>query len=266
MARKIFQEKKKTLLFLSIIILFALTLGSCNWFKFGLINVFDPQAQIRIDYKLGGLTSKGVANISFNIFTLNEVEFIGKEFLFEYYVEGKRIDGLTRVIGAKFYVPPESSYSKPVIVGFPLYFQDVLDYMTLNPQIIEIDATITVVGTDGTGNPLSEIVTFDLPMILPGIDFVPPTASFIVLPGTTGFAPFTVVLDASISTDDRGIGSYSWNFGDNSSGTGQIVTNTYNNPGTYVIILTVTDYWGNEGYATDIITVEECEECEEEDG
>jgi PKD repeat protein len=70
---------------------------------------------------------------------------------------------------------------------------------------------------------------------------------------------FTVVLDASSSTDDRGIASYAWDFGDNTSGTGVLVTKTYSDVGTYIIILTVTDYFGNEGFETETITVSEPE-------
>jgi hypothetical protein len=260
--KNILNEKKKLILFLSLLLIFGLTLTGCNWFENGIINVFDPQAQIRVDYQLNGLTSEGTANISFDIISLNEAEFIGEKFLFEYYVEGSKITELTRIIGATFYLPPKGNVS----LGFPLYFQDVIDYMTLNPQIVELDATITVMGTDGTGKAISKLVTFDLPAILPGIDFTPPEAYFDVMPGTTGTAPFTVVLDASGSTDDRGIASYSWDFGDNTSGIGITNTHTYQNAGTYTIILTVTDYWGNEDFATETITVEECEDCEEEGG
>lgn len=267
MQKNILKERKKLFLFLSLLLIFGLFLTGCNWFENGIINVFDPQAQIRVDYKLSGLTSEGTANINFNIFSLNEAEFIGEKFLFEYYVNGNKINELTRIIGATFYVPPNpiSSFNNPVSVGFPLYFQDVIDYMTLNPQIVELDATITVMGTDGTGKAISKLVTFDLPAILPGIDFTPPEAYFDLMPSTTGVAPFTIVLDASGSTDDRGIASYSWDFGDNTYGTGINNTHTYQNAGTYTIILTVTDYWGNEDFATKTVTVEEAEECEGDD-
>jgi hypothetical protein len=235
-----------------------------------LLNVFDPQAQIRVDYKLDGVTTQGTANISFGIFSLNEAEFIGTGFLFEYYNEGIKIPELSRMVGATFYVPPYplSSFEDPVSIGFPLYFQDVLDYMTLHPLIVELDSTITVIGTDGAGHDISKTITFDLPTILPGIDFTPPSAYFDVIPGLTGTAPFTVVFDASGSYDNEPgdasirIASYSWDFGDNTSGTGILITKKYSNAGTYIVILTVTDYWGNEDYATETITVEEAEEGE----
>jgi PKD repeat protein len=261
--KNILKERKKLFLFLSLLLIFGLFLTGCNWFENGIINVFDPQAQIRVDYRLDGLTAQGIANISFTIFSLNEVEFIGEKFLFEYYVDGNKIPELTRVIGATFYVPPNplSSFDNPVSIpkdgepGFPVYFQDVIDYMILNPMVVELDATITVMGTDGAGHNLSKTITFDLPANLPGIDFEPPTAVINVTPGTTGNAPFTVQFDASGSTDDRGIASYSWDFGDGSTGTGVMPpAHTYVS-GVYIAKLTVTDYWDNKGYATVVINV-----------
>jgi PKD repeat protein len=254
-----YKKKLYKILFIVILLSFIVSLVGCNWFSLGLLNIFDPQAQIRVDYKLDGVTTEGTANISFDIFSLNEAEFIGTGFLFEYYNEGIKIPELSRMVGATFYVPPYplSSFEKPVTIEFPLYFQDVLDYMTLHPLITEITSTITVMGTDGAGHDISKTITFDLPTILPGIDFEPPNAVINVTPGTTGNAPFSIVLDASSSTDNRGIASYSWDFGDNTSATGVLATKTYSNAGTFIVTLTVTDFFGNEGFATEIINIGE---------
>ncbi|WP_367344412.1 disaggregatase related repeat-containing protein [Methanomethylovorans sp.] len=66
-----------------------------------------------------------------------------------------------------------------------------------------------------------------------------------------------VTFDASASTDDKGIVSYSWDFdvsdGITSEATGKIVTKTYTTAGTYTVTLTVTDTIGQT--ATDTITV-----------
>ena len=142
----------------------------------------------------------------------------------------------------------------------PLYFQEVLDYLTLNPLITEITCNISLVGTDGAGHNISETVTVDLPALQPGIDFEPPVAVINVTPGETGTAPFKVIFDAYDSTDNRGIASYNWDFGDNTSGTGDLNTKTYSDAGIYLVILTVTDYFGNEDFDTATITVNEPEE------
>jgi len=62
-------------------------------------------------------------------------------------------------------------------------------------------------------------------------------------------------LDGSKSTDNRGIASYSWDFGDGSTGSGAVTEHTYNSVGTYNVKLTVTDYFGNKGYAFETIQV-----------
>jgi subtilisin family serine protease len=68
----------------------------------------------------------------------------------------------------------------------------------------------------------------------------PPVANF------TAFANAgTVEYDASSSTDDVGIGSYKWNFGDGKSGTGKTVTHVYSAPNQfYTVTLTVFDLAG----------------------
>jgi hypothetical protein len=56
----------------------------------------------------------------------------------------------------------------------------------------------------------------------------------------------TVVnLDGSGSTDNIGIVSYEWDFGDGDTSTGMTTSHTYNETGTYTITLTVKDAAGN---------------------
>ncbi len=256
-------KNKKNLykiIFITILLGFIISLVGCNWLSFGLLNIFDPQAQIRLSFTEVNL---GGGSISLEIYSLNEVEFIGSGFEYEYYVGTTKINSLDKMVGVTFYVEPSTSPGTPgpitKIDNMPLYFQEVLDYLTLNPFITELTCNITMVGTDGAGHSISETVTVDLPALQPGIDFEPPIAVIDITPGIAGTAPFTVVLDASSSTDDRGIASYAWDFGDNTSGTGVLVTKTYSDAGTYIIILTVTDYFGNEGFETETITVSEPE-------
>lgn len=267
MARKIFQEKKKTLLFLSIIILFALTLGSCNWFGEGILNVFDPKAQIRVNYsevKLG----KDEGTIDLEIYSINQVEFIGEGFRYRYYNGGTLIPELSKDVGLAFYVEPSDSPGKPGkttnIKDLPLYYQQAADHVSKNPMITEITCTISLFGTDGAGHSIVKSITIELPALQPGVDLEPPNAVITVSPGTTGTAPFVVQFDASQSTDNRGIASYSWDFGDGTTGTGVMPASHTYTCGTYIVKLTVTDHWGNIGYATEIITVKE--ECDDEDG
>jgi len=56
--------------------------------------------------------------------------------------------------------------------------------------------------------------------------------------GTTGVS---LSFDGSGSTDDNGISSYDWDFGDGTSGTGVSPSHTYTTGGVYTVTLTVTD-------------------------
>ncbi|MBI3803657.1 MAG: PKD domain-containing protein [Nitrospirae bacterium] len=84
---------------------------------------------------------------------------------------------------------------------------------------------------------------------------VKPTAKFSCTP-TTGPAPLTVSCDASASSDPDGtIASYTWNFGDGTTGTGVTAGHTYSNSGNVTVTLVVTDNGGAQGTASTLITV-----------
>lgn len=83
----------------------------------------------------------------------------------------------------------------------------------------------------------------------------PPTAQASATP-TSGTAPLAVAFSAAGSRDlDGTITSYSWNFGDGTTGSGATVNHTYTAAGTYDARLTVTDNFGATGSATVRITV-----------
>lgn len=259
-------KNKKNLhkiLFIVILLGFIISFVGCDWLSLGLLNIFDPQAQIRVNYTEINI---GDGIITLEVYSLNRVEFIGEGFSYDYYIGTTKIPELSKTVGATFYVEPSDTPGIPgpitIIDNLPIYFQEVQDYLTLNPLITEITCTINLIGTDGSGNSITKPVTFDLPALQPGIDFEPPTAVINVTPGTTGIAPFTVVFDASDSADDDDdgeIASYSWDFGDETTGTNIIENHTYDNSGLYFVTLTVTDFFGNEGSATVTITVNEPE-------
>jgi len=64
-----------------------------------------------------------------------------------------------------------------------------------------------------------------------------------------------VNFDGSGSTDDTGITSYDWNFGDGNTGTGVTPTHIYTEPGIYTVKLTVWDEADNEDTDSCTITV-----------
>jgi len=73
--------------------------------------------------------------------------------------------------------------------------------------------------------------------------------------GLTGDQGAAIAFNASASTDNLGIASYAWDFGDGSGATGSTGSHTYPNAGTYTAALTVWDYSGNSAMSTVTVTV-----------
>jgi parallel beta-helix repeat protein len=109
--------------------------------------------------------------------------------------------------------------------------------------------TVLLSVTDNEGYSDSLSKTID---VSPG---TPPVASFVASP-TAGRAPLAVNFDASASSDPDGtIASYSWSFGDGTSGTGKIVSHTYTREGTFTATLTVKDNGGLEAKTSQEIKI-----------
>ena len=112
---------------------------------------------------------------------------------------------------------------------------------SLPGNCVSIVATAT--GTNfATANPQQvQIRLVPTGIILPPAS--QPTAAFTMSP-TTALANVPVIFDASNSTPGTGassISSYSWNFGDGTSGTGSSVSHTFTSQQTFNVSLTVTN-------------------------
>lgn len=64
-----------------------------------------------------------------------------------------------------------------------------------------------------------------------------------------------VAFDGSASTDDVGVATYEWNFGDGTTASGASVTHAYAHSGTYTATLRVTDAAGNGDTSSVVVTV-----------
>lgn len=165
-------KNKKNLpkiLFITILLGFIISLVGCNWFSLGLLNIFDPQAQIRVNYTEINI---GDGIITLEVYSLNRVEFIGAGFSYDYYIGTTLIPELSKTVGATFYVEPSDTPGIPgpitIIDNLPIYFKEAQDYLTANPLITEINCTINLIGTDGSGHDITISVTFGLPALQPG--------------------------------------------------------------------------------------------------
>jgi serine protease len=78
----------------------------------------------------------------------------------------------------------------------------------------------------------------------------PPSASF-----TFSCVLLTCTFDGSGSTDNNGINSYAWNFGDSQTGSGATVSHIYASGGTFTVVLTVTDTAGQTDNESRSVTV-----------
>ena len=66
----------------------------------------------------------------------------------------------------------------------------------------------------------------------------------------------SVTFNGTGSTDNKGIASYLWDFGDNTTGTGATPTHNYTSVGTYLAKLIVVDLAGNSATSSSTVTIE----------
>ena len=112
-------------------------------------------------------------------------------------------------------------------------------------------AWLTVKDNSGLSATANVIVTVSAPPVTN----VPPTASISANP-VSGVAPLSTAFSGANSRDtDGSIVSYTWSFGDGTSGSGISVSHTYAAAGTYTARLTVVDNSGASASSTVAITV-----------
>ncbi len=273
MPKNIFEEKKKLILFLSVLLILGFTLSGCNWFGEGILNVFDPQAQTRI--KEFNYNDNG--SVNFKLFTLNQVEFIGSGFKLEYYDGSTRASSLDTSVSHNYYVAPSSEAGvageETEISDLFLYTGEILDYVKDHKSYNDITCDLYLLGTDGAGHDIEMQVAKNLSAL--GVDTTNPNAE-IEMSVNSGICPLTVIFDGSGSTDNTfGITSYEWEIPQVQSGnisTDDVFSYTFScdliadTQEEISVALTVTDYHGNQDTAVDKVTISKPESEEEDDG
>ena len=145
-----------------------------------------------------------------------------------------------------------SSDSDGSVVSWSWDFGDGNTSTTQNPShTYGADGTysVTLTVTDDAGD--SDSTTSSV-TVSSGTTDDPPTASF-----TYSCTDLGCSFDGSGSTDDNGISSYAWDFGDGNTGSGSTASHTYAAGGTYTVTLTVTDSVGQTDTSSQSVTVTE---------
>ncbi|WP_222430279.1 PKD domain-containing protein [Maribacter sp. MAR_2009_72] len=106
-------------------------------------------------------------------------------------------------------------------------FQTIKDY----------EVTLTVTDSNGASDTESIIISVN------DLDNQPPVAKIEANP-LSGNAPLLIEFSGGSSTDDNGIVSYEWNFGDGTTSNEIDVNHSYEFMGEYLVTLTVTDVEG----------------------
>jgi len=154
----------------------------------------------------------------------------------------------------------------PNLAGYILYQDGVQVSEVTDPaeQSMDLDLvlnegtntfTISAVDIDGHESLQSEPYYLDVPPEAPASNQLP--LADIAVSSTAGTAPLTITLDASGSSDPDGtIVEYNWSFGDGQQGVGETVNYTYIDPGSYTVVLSLTDDSDGVSSATRVITVD----------
>jgi probable HAF family extracellular repeat protein len=113
------------------------------------------------------------------------------------------------------------------------------------PAALTINLTLTVTDSRGATNAITK------PVVV-GATNQAPAAKF---SSSCDVSAKTCMFYGGTSTDDVGIVSYRWSFGDGGVGAAATVSHTYATPGSYLVTLTVTDGGGLTNSLTSTVTL-----------
>ena len=141
-----------------------------------------------------------------------------------------------------------TSMASPHVAGVAALY--LADHASASPAEVHAavvnNASLNKLSSVGTGSPNRLLYSI---FGAPPAD-APPTARF-----TFSCSGLACSFDGSTSSDDRGISSYRWTFGDGQSGSGATITHNYASSGTFTVQLIVTDGANQSATATQSVTV-----------
>lgn len=129
---------------------------------------------------------------------------------------------------------------------------------TAPPGVVGGSETVVNIAVTPLGSDFNNAVTrtATVRLVPPGV-ILPPaglSASFTMSPNSP-VERQDVLFDASSSRANSGIASYSWNFGDGTTASGQTVTKAFNDSGNYTVTLTITDPFGRSASSTRQVSI-----------
>lgn len=272
---------RKGLLFYPGVLFLVFAVCGCAWFSKGIMNIFNPEAEIRMYYvnrsfDVGGEGKFDLMNgIVFDllIYPLNEVGFTIERLEYRYSNKNGPVDSLTRNIYLAYYVPPNpytdqtiptSTETGPYALrNLPLVFQEGIDYLWKNYRegILFLDLTAFI--QDDAGHRIEKQIVARFPVIEMGEDFFAPEVT--VEPTEGEFPVGATITFVAQAKDDYMVKSYQWFVngaaasGCAGSAQGQVFTHTFSTAGTYSVLVKVCDYAGNCSYGVSVITITKAE-------
>ncbi|MCX7667577.1 MAG: PKD domain-containing protein [Atribacterota bacterium] len=269
---------KNFLFYSGFFFLIFVTCG-CTWFSKGIINIFNPEAEVRMYYvvrsfDVGGEGKFDLMNgIVFDllIYPLNEVGFTIERLEYRYSTKNGPVENLTRNIYLAYYVPPNpytdqtiptSTETGPYAIrNLPLVFQEGIDYLWKNYQEGMLFLDLAAFIHDDAGHFIEKQIVSHFPVLEMGEDFFAPEVT--VEPAEGEFPTGTTITFVAQAKDDYMVKSYQWIInGVSASGCvgstqGQTFTHTFSTPGTYSVLVKACDYAGNCSYGVSVITIVE---------
>lgn len=260
--------------FLAMVFLCCVFAG-CNWFDKGLLNIINPEAEVKMYYvfqeppDIGGPDKfELLEGLTFDLvlYPLNEVGFTLTRLTYTYTTEKNDVPELTKTLLLSYYIPPNSSL-KPEIPGpeasspyvlrnLPLFFQDTIDYLWKHYGTKNLFLTLRASLEDDSGHFLEKTVVANFPVLQFGEDFWAPT-DVTIIPSNLSTSPGATHTFLAQAREDYRIASYQWFVNGKSQGCGGGATFTYTftEAGTYTITVKVCDVAGNCAYGATTVTV-----------